>query len=99
VKALLPLVCTLLVLYSSAEAGQSLIDQQAPTLEDLEWVHLGPLTLEELKGRVILIRWWTAPYCPFCKASAIALNDWFESYESEGLSVIGLYHTTKQPIR
>jgi len=58
----------------------------------LTWVHGDPQTLEQLRGRVVLIRWWTAPGCPFCKVSSVALNEWHQAYESEGLSVIGFYH-------
>ena len=59
---------------------------------NLIWVHGEPQTLEQLRGRVVLIRWWTAPGCPFCKASSAALNEWHQMYEPDGLTVIGFYH-------
>ena len=59
---------------------------------NLTWVHGEPQTLEQLRGRVVLVRWWTAPDCPFCKASSAALNEWHQTYAPDGLSVIGFYH-------
>ena len=51
-----------------------------------------PLTLESLRGKVVLIRWFTEKTCPYCKISAPALNGWHEQLAEDGLVVIGLYH-------
>ena len=56
------------------------------------WLHSNPLELSGLRGKVILVRFWTAPGCPFCAASAPALNEFYEKYHDEGLEVIGFYH-------
>jgi peroxiredoxin len=40
----------------------------------------------------VLVRWWTAPGCAFCEASAPALNDFWRRYGSRGLVVVGFYH-------
>lgn len=61
------------------------------------WIHSPPLSLESLRGRVVLVRWWTAPGCPFCAASAPALNELDRLYRDKGLVVIGFYHH-KRPI-
>ena len=57
-----------------------------------DWIHSEPLSLRSLSGKVVLVRWWTDPYCPYCTASAPALNEWYEAYLDKGLIVIGLYH-------
>lgn len=62
-----------------------------------DWIHSGPLSLKDLSGKVVLVRWWTDPYCPYCTASAPALNEWYEAYKDNGLIVIGFYHH-KSPI-
>lgn len=51
-----------------------------------------PLRSADLAGKVILIRWWTAPECPYCKATAPALNEFHKKYSKQGLQVIGIYH-------
>jgi len=38
------------------------------------------------------VRWWTAPGCPFCAATAPALNEFHARYKDKGLVVIGFYH-------
>ena len=72
--------------------GQELVGVPAPPLEITDWVKGGPLTLEDLRGRVVLIRWWSGPGCPYCGPAASYLNSWHERYEPGGLSVVGLYH-------
>jgi peroxiredoxin len=57
-----------------------------------DWIHSRPLSLGDLSGKVVLVRWWTDPHCPYCTASAPALNEWYEAYRDKGLIVIGLYH-------
>ena len=54
-----------------------------------DWINSEPLTLEALRGKVVLVRWWTAPGCVFCEASAPALNDFWRRYGSRGLVVVG----------
>ncbi len=48
--------------------------------------------LEDLRGKVVLVRWFMAPSCPFCSATAPALNRFDEEYRGRGLVVIGAYH-------
>ena len=56
------------------------------------WINSPPLALADLHGKVVLVRWWTAPDCPFCAASAPTLNELHERYGKRGLAVIGFYH-------
>lgn len=48
--------------------------------------------MNDLRDRVVLVRWWTAPACPFCEASSAALNTWHHRYADDGLTVVGIYH-------
>jgi thiol-disulfide isomerase/thioredoxin len=75
-----------------ANEGADLIGQKASRWEVRDWINSEPLTLEELRGKVVLVRWWTAPGCPFCEASAPALNEFSQRYGDRGLVVIGFYH-------
>jgi thiol-disulfide isomerase/thioredoxin len=45
----------------------------------------------KLRGRVVLIRWWTDT-CPFCAATAPALQKLQTKYGCLGLQVIGVFH-------
>lgn len=72
--------------------GRELIGTKAKEWEVGPWFHSPPLHLENLKGKVVLVRFWTAPGCPFCAASAPALNEFYEKYHPQGLEVVGFYH-------
>ena len=70
----------------------SLLNKPAPEWNATNWINSLPLQLKDLRGKVILVRWWTAPACPYCRATAPALNEFNERYAKDGLQVIGFYH-------
>ncbi len=39
--------------------GAELIGTRAPGWETAEWLNGEPLRLEDLRGKVVLVRWWT----------------------------------------
>ena len=48
------------VLGASTASGQALrLGQAAPEIAGQPWIHGGPLTLEGLRGRVVLVEFWT----------------------------------------
>ena len=75
----------------TAKEGDELIGKSAPKWGMLEWMNSQPLMLNALKGKVILVRWWTET-CPFCSRSAPTLNEFHDTFEDKGLVVIGMYH-------
>jgi peroxiredoxin len=77
---------------SGSQADQSLVGTKAPEWHVAGWIHSKPLALKDLAGKVVLVRWWTAPGCPFCAATAPALNEFHARYKDKGLVVIGFYH-------
>ena len=74
------------------EEGMELIGRAAPPWRVEHWINSASLELAALRGRVVLVRFWTAPDCPFCSASAPALNDFHARYARRGLTVVGFYH-------
>ena len=68
------------------------IGQQAPAWSVRDWMNSPPIEQADLEGNVVLIRWWTAPGCPYCSASASALDTWNQAYKDQGLVVLGFYH-------
>jgi len=68
------------------------IDQPAPPLQVSQWFNSPPLALDQLRGKVVLVRWFMGPSCPFCSASAPTLRALHERYANKGLAVIGMYH-------
>jgi thiol-disulfide isomerase/thioredoxin len=71
--------------------GADLIGHAAPPFRFDGWFNTDALTLQELRGRVVLVRWWTDT-CPYCASSAPALRALHEAYADQGLSLIGVFH-------
>ena len=94
-KILYILVLFFLVMYENINAMDTLIDTRPSELQLDNWVNSKPLSLTSLRGRVVLIRWWTGPDCPFCSASSNALNEWYTKYRDQKFIVIGIYHHKK----
>ncbi|MGX2993394.1 cytochrome c biogenesis protein DipZ [Streptomyces sp. JNUCC 64] len=67
---------------------------QAPPLEGIDsWLNTPgdrPLGLKELRGKVVLIDFWTYS-CVNCQRAAPHLRDWDRAYRDAGLRVIGVH--------
>jgi len=90
-------VITALALFAAmaaapAASGSELVGTSPPGWEISEWLQGGPLAWDQLRGRVVLVRWWTGPECSFCGAAAPYLNKWHARHGPNGLTVVGLYH-------
>ncbi len=68
------------------------IGEKAPGWAVESWVNCEPVTLADLDGQVVLVRFWTAPSCPYCRNSAPALAHFAKAYRDDGLRVVALYH-------
>ena len=85
-------LCALMLVGFSARDYEHLLGAPAPAWTVSHWINSEPMELADLRGKVVLVRWWTGPHCPFCRASAAALNEWNQMYQGDGLVVVGLYH-------
>lgn len=72
-------------------AGDDRIGVKPPPFKFDEWLNSEPLTLESLKGHVVLVRWFTDT-CPFCASSTPALRQLYQEYNDKGLKMIGVFH-------
>lgn len=65
--------------------------RSAPELKGIEvWINSEPLTIESLKGKVVLIDFWTYS-CINCIRTLPYLADWHEKYKDDGLVIIGVH--------
>ncbi|MDB6021711.1 MAG: hypothetical protein JWQ04_1568 [Pedosphaera sp.] len=88
--AWISLICWLVTF--SLPAADKLIGTTPPEWQATNWMNSSALKLADLRGKVVLVRWWTAPECPFCRATAPALNEFYGQYHAQGLEVLGFYH-------
>jgi thiol-disulfide isomerase/thioredoxin len=54
------------------------------------WINTEPFTLESLRGKVVLIDFWTYT-CVNCIRTFPYLREWHEKYGDEGLVVVGVH--------
>lgn len=54
------------------------------------WLNSEPLTLESLKGKVVLIDFWTYT-CINCIRTLPHVTSWYEKYKDDGLVIIGVH--------
>ena len=88
------LLTVLLLAAAVARAGDDnkLVGTRAEEWELTGWLNSKPRTLKGQRGKVVLVRWWTGDGCPFCAATAPALNEFHSRYSPRGLVVVGVYH-------
>lgn len=68
----------------------------APEFTGIErWLNSEPLTLSQLRGRVVLVDFWTYA-CINCIRTLPHVNRWAELYTPQGLTVVGV-HTPEFP--
>jgi cytochrome c biogenesis protein CcdA/thiol-disulfide isomerase/thioredoxin len=64
---------------------------QAPTLHaDGAWINSPPLTLAQLRGKVVLVDFWTYS-CINCLRTLPHLKAWYAAYHDKGLTIIGVH--------
>lgn len=96
-RPLLLLAAFVLIACAPAARGELLrgprdgVGRPIPAWGELQWVNSLPLTLQGLRGKVLLVRFWTEG-CGYCARSAPALNALHREYGGRGLVVIGMYH-------
>jgi thiol-disulfide isomerase/thioredoxin len=62
----------------------------APELAGDAWLNSPPLTLAALRGKVVLVEFWTFA-CGNCQNVEPHVRDWHERYAPQGLVVIGVH--------
>ncbi|KGU83076.1 cytochrome c biogenesis protein DipZ [Pseudomonas mediterranea] len=77
---------------ASANPMPNLESQGAmPSLDGaVQWLNSPPLSSESLKGKVVLVDFWTYD-CINCQHTLPYVNDWAKKYEKDGLVVIGVH--------
>jgi cytochrome c biogenesis protein CcdA/thiol-disulfide isomerase/thioredoxin len=67
------------------------VEGELPPLDGIgPWINSPPLTREQLKGKVVLIDFWTYS-CINCLRSIPHVRAWYDRYKDDGLVVIGVH--------
>jgi cytochrome c biogenesis protein CcdA/thiol-disulfide isomerase/thioredoxin len=82
---------TLLSARSHTEAGKLRDYGPAPDFRQISsWLNTKPLTLASLRGKVVLIDFWTYS-CVNCIRTLPYVKRWYETYRNAGLVVVGVH--------
>jgi thiol-disulfide isomerase/thioredoxin len=66
------------------------IEHMPPFTGASEWLNSPPLSLDDLKGKVVLVSFWTYT-CVNWLRTLPYLRAWWENYQDEGLVIIGVH--------
>ncbi len=67
------------------------VPYQAPEISGIKnWINSNPLTIAELKGKVVLLDFWTYS-CINCIRTQPYLNKWYDSYMKDGFEILGVH--------
>jgi len=76
---------------ADADSPAELLDRPARAWSFDRWVNSPPLTLESLKGKVVLLRWFNTG-CRYCANTLPGLEALRTRYAAQGLVVVGVFH-------
>lgn len=63
----------------------------APELTGIaDWINTDPLTLASLRGKVVLVDFWTYS-CINCQRTQPYLNAWYDRYRDDGFVIVGVH--------
>jgi thiol-disulfide isomerase/thioredoxin len=73
-------------MFSAATAGGGM---PAPEISGQNWLNSGPMRIAELKGKVVLVEFWTFG-CYNCRNVEPYIKGWHQKYADKGLVIIGV---------
>ena len=77
--------------------GAALLGKPSPEWSNDRWIQGGPLRLADLRGRVVLVRFFMEADCPYCRGTAPALNELHRELAERGLVIVGMYTPKPHP--
>lgn len=101
------IVATLALCVAAAGCTQAAapppVKAPAPEFTGIErWFNSKPLTMQQLKGKVVLVEFWTYS-CINCIHVLPHVNQWHQRYRDQGLVVVGVhspeYDEEHDPVR
>jgi thiol-disulfide isomerase/thioredoxin len=76
---------------STGSASSLPVGPQAPELTGITgWINSKPLTMQELRGKVVLVDFWTFS-CINCQRTLPVLRAWWQRYQPAGLVIVGVH--------
>lgn len=70
--------------------AQAFVGRKAPELESPVWINSDPKSLNSLRGKVVLVEFWTFG-CYNCRNVEPQIKKWHQEYAGQGFVVIGIH--------
>lgn len=83
-------IVILLVGWFSVQSGDAMIGKPAPDITSATWLNSSPLHLAELKGKVVMVEFWTFG-CYNCRNVEPYVRQWCQQHKDRGFVVIGVH--------
>ena len=91
------MLATAAVILALVSGASDIVGEPCPEWSNSKWVQGGPLRLADLRGKVVLVRFFMESDCPYCRGTAPALNEFHQEFGPRGLVVIGMYTPKPRP--
>jgi thiol-disulfide isomerase/thioredoxin len=78
---------------ANLEADTLIASDKAPAAPEFakgNWINSDPLTLDKLRGRVVVVEFWTFG-CFNCRNTVPSVKEWDAKYRDRGLTIIGVH--------
>lgn len=76
---------------AESPAGAAATPQAAPEFTGINhWINTPPLTMQSLRGKVVLVEFWTFE-CINCLRAMPHVKEWHRRYAKDGLVVVGVH--------
>lgn len=91
IRTSLASICVgLFVLLVAWVAADGAVGIKAPDITNSTWLNSEPLRLADLKGKVVLVEFWTLG-CYNCRNVEPYVKQWHQQYAEQGFVVIGVH--------
>ena len=84
------IVMIAIVILFIGSAGHPMVGKQAPELAKGNWINSPPLSLKDLRGKVVLLEFWTLG-CFNCLNTLPHIKTWHGEYSNAEFAVIGIH--------
>ena len=83
-------LATVVALPAKAASGLPVEGSMPPLTGAVNWLNSAPLSPEDLRGKVVLVDFWTYS-CINCLHALPHVRSWHEKYRDKGLVVVGVH--------
>ncbi len=80
---------SILLLGAGRARAAANVGDTAPEISAGYWLNTQPLSLEALRGRIVIVEFW-ATWCPPCRATIPHLVDLHKTYKDKGVVIVSL---------